>query len=295
MVSGNYQSKGKFLNVSRFWRSYEATSGICCLWGIIKLIHDNEVLKNEFQHWSLPPLLCSGSNTWLVDRGTSALLLMIGIPLGLCVLVGWGSFLLSRAVLFPFLLHPPLSVSPPTPSQSLWSGSGLVKSCSAHQKCHGRGMQASRGRWGYGREKRITTPLLPTVEGVCERRCQRNACSRKWITPFLQNLLWLPIASEIRLKLPSTTPLELREASAHLSMLPLINSCTEPSYSLTFVTVHTMSSARNSLPSLWATFHPLIVFFPLYLCHRQNYLPPQDGIVGRRYYCCYFNPYCPLK
>lgn len=45
------QSKGKFLNVSHFWRSHEATSGIFCFWGIIKLIHDNEVLKNEFRRW----------------------------------------------------------------------------------------------------------------------------------------------------------------------------------------------------------------------------------------------------
>lgn len=68
------ESLGKFLNVSSFWRLYEASWGICRFM-LMKLTHVNEVLKSEFRCWYLIghlPLLFSANNTWLLEKGTSA-------------------------------------------------------------------------------------------------------------------------------------------------------------------------------------------------------------------------------
>lgn len=69
----------------------------------------------------------------------------------------------------------------------------------------------------------------------------------KEITPFLQNLPWLPTASRIRLKLPGTTPLEQKETSARLSAHPLSSSFPEPLRYLTSMPLYALF-LQPSLP-----------------------------------------------
>lgn len=113
----------KCLNVSCFWRSYEATSGICCFWGIT---NSSWSIKQWIQTFILDlhfPLLPSGNNTW-GDNGLS--------DLSLALFLLTSVFFVPEGALFPRLagsVHlAPLCTQG---TDKVW-----FKSCSVQQRCH---------------------------------------------------------------------------------------------------------------------------------------------------------------